>query len=70
MKQESIVVKKRKNYNKSIEWQLDLLSEFWKEKDKTNAKWQKNEKIQEEYYNYLKKENFVSGEANKKDNGR
>lgn len=46
--------------NYKIERQLQLLKEFWNEN--TNAIWDNN--TQEKYYNYLKENNFLEGDAN------
>ena len=45
--------------NYKIERQLQLLKEFWN--NNPNAEW--NNDTQEKYYNYLKENNFLDGEA-------
>lgn len=45
--------------NYKIERQLQLLKEFWN--NNPNSEW--NNDIQEKYYNYLKENNFLDGEA-------
>ena len=54
------------NFNKKIEQQLDLLNEFWKLSENQNESWEANEKIQEAYYDFLKKNNFIEGDAPRK----
>ena len=54
------------NFNQKIEEQLDLLNEFWKLKENQNEKWESNEPLQESYYDFLKKNNFVEGDAPRK----
>lgn len=51
------------NFNLSIEKQLQLLKEFRELEENKNKKWIKNKKFQAEYYNFLKENNFVKGEA-------
>lgn len=53
-----------KNFNKTIEEQLILLENFWfAQNDKT---WKSNSIIQATYYDYMKENNFLSGEAKNK----
>lgn len=54
------------NFNLMIEQQLQLLNEFWKKEKYTNEKWSGNELVQEAYYNFLKENNFIEGDAERK----
>ena len=51
------------NFNLSIEKQLHLLRQFREIEENKNKKWENNKKFQAEYYNFLKENNFVKGEA-------
>lgn len=53
-----------KNFNKKIEQQLSLLRNFWSVKENIGRDWE--EKIQIDYYNFLKEVGFISGDANNK----
>ena len=53
-----------KNFIFSIEKQLELLDEFWQIYPKTT--WRGNEEVQVAYYEFLKANNFINGEANNK----
>jgi hypothetical protein len=55
------------NFNMSIEKQLQLLKQFRELKENEGKKWNGNNKFQAEYYNYLKENNFVKGEAARPD---
>lgn len=55
-----------KNFNKTIEEQLKLLKEFWEIPENSNKTWQFNEKLQEKYYNFMKSNSFIEGNANNK----
>lgn len=57
---------RRENFNKTIEEQLQLLNKFWKEPGMNEMPWS-DFIVQENYYNFLKKNGFVVGEANRKD---
>lgn len=50
--------------NYKVERQLQLLKEFWKKHP--NEVWTNNEELQEKYYLFLKKNNFVKGDASRK----
>lgn len=50
-----------KNLNKKIEQQLSILNEFWKFEE--NKTWNGNTETQINYYNYIHKIGFVSGNA-------
>lgn len=55
------------NFNQKIEQQLDLLDQFWKKTEYKNEKWEGNEHIQEEYYNFIKERGFLKeGDAPRK----
>lgn len=55
------------NFNQKIEQQLDLLDQFWKKIEYKNEKWEGNEHIQEEYYNFIKERGFLKeGDAPRK----
>lgn len=47
------------NFNQKIEEQLDLLNRFWSEDKFKNEKWEGNESVQEFYYDFMKKNNFL-----------
>ena len=49
-----------KEMNRSIEQQLQLLSDFWGENDE---EWDANEELQKRYYNFLKDHYFIVGNA-------
>lgn len=51
------------NFNLSIEKQLHLLRQFRELEENKNKKWGNNKKFQAEYYNFLKENNFVKGDA-------
>ena len=51
------------NFNLSIEKQLHLLRQFREIEENKNKKWGNNKKFQAEYYNFLKENNFVKGDA-------
>ena len=50
------------NFNLSIEEQLHLLRQFRELEENKNKKWGNNKKLQAEYYNFLKENNFVKGD--------
>ena len=55
------------NFNQKIEKQLDLLNQFWQLPEYAGEKWEKNEPIQEAYYNFIKKNGFLKeGDAPRK----
>ena len=51
------------NFKRSIEKQLHLLRQFREIEENKNKKWGNNKKFQAEYYNFLKENNFVKGDA-------
>ena len=53
-------------FNKKIEKQLELLRDFWAKPAFTDQQWSENEPLQIQYYNYLKDNNFIEGEAPRK----
>ncbi len=55
-----------KNFNKTIEEQLALLSEFWDKGENASENWSGNNALQEKYYDFMKEKAFVDGEANNK----
>lgn len=54
------------NFNRTIELQLDLLDKFWKLPQHKEESWNKRE-VQEQYYDFLKENNFIKGDAQYKD---
>ena len=54
------------NFNRTIELQLDLLDRFWKLPQNRNGNWSEK-KIQESYYDFLKENSFIKGDAVRKD---
>ena len=50
-----------KNFNRKIEVQLDLLDKFWDYHQSDN--WTGNNKLQEQYYMFMKQNSFVDGDA-------
>ncbi len=55
-----------KNFNKTIEEQLELLNEFWLNSDNATENWNGNSTLQEKYYNFMQDKAFVVGNANNK----
>lgn len=54
------------NFNKNIEEQLALLNEFWSFYENENEEWYGNASLQTRYYDFMKKEGFVEGNAQNK----
>ena len=54
------------NFNRTIELQLDLLDKFWNLKQNSGLQWSGNDELQANYYDFLKQNNFVDGEARNK----
>ena len=52
-----------KNFNKTIEQQLMLLYDFWNLPENKNKYWEGNNKLQSEYYDFMHKNDFITGEA-------
>lgn len=55
-----------KNFNKTIEEQLLLLDGFWKLPENRDCNWRGNNVLQSRYYDYMKEQGFVEGEAKNK----
>ncbi len=55
-----------KNFNKTIEKQLELLDEFWKKPENTAKSWASNNVLQEKYYDFMQEKKFVVGDAKNK----
>ena len=53
-------------FNRKIERQLELLRDFWENPDFANQQWSENELLQEQYYNHLKENDFIEGDAPRK----
>ena len=53
-------------FNRKIERQLELLRDFWSKPAFVNQQWSENEPLQEQYYNHLKENDFIEGEAPRK----
>lgn len=51
------------NFNMSIEKQLQLLKQFRELEENKNKKWGNDKNFQTEYYNFLKENDFVKGDA-------
>ena len=56
-----------KDFNLTIEKQLQLLKDFWQLNENVNETWSNNSAVQERYYLYLKANDFVDGDAGRKD---
>lgn len=54
------------NFNRTIELQLQHLKNFWELEENANFKWNGNNVLQSNYYDFLKDKNFVEGNANNK----
>lgn len=55
-----------KNFNKKIEQQLALLKDFWAFEKNIDKEWNGNNKLQTDYYDFLHKVGFLTGNANNK----
>ncbi|MCI8282830.1 MAG: AlwI family type II restriction endonuclease [Lachnospiraceae bacterium] len=55
------------HFNMSIERQLQLLKQFRERKEHAAKKWNSNNAFQAEYYNYLKENEFIKGDAARPD---
>ena len=55
-----------KNFNKKIEQQLALLRDFWALKKNIGKEWNGNNELQTDYYDFLHKIGFLTGNANNK----
>ena len=56
-----------KQFNFNIEKQLSLLDEFWNKPENINKNWTNNNSLQKDYYNFLKENKFVVGNAKRPD---
>lgn len=56
-----------KDFNRTIEVQLELLNEFWTLAENANETWANNSALQIRYYDFMKNNGFVSGDAPRKD---
>ncbi len=54
------------NFNQTIEEQLSLLSRFWETEENRGQNWEANNKLQSRYYDFMKAEGFVDGNAGNK----
>lgn len=55
-----------KDFNKTIEEQLALLSEFWTLDENKNLNWSGNNELQAHYYDFMHEKGFVEGDAGNK----
>ena len=55
-----------KNFNKTIEQQLMLLHDFWNLPENKNKYWESNNKLQSDYYDFMHKNEFITGNATNK----
>ena len=53
-------------FNRKIEKQLELLRDFWANPAFSNQQWSENEPVQTAYYEFLKENGFIEGEASRK----
>ena len=53
-------------FNRKIERQLELLRDFWAKPAFVNQQWSENESLQEQFYNHLKENDFIEGDAPRK----
>lgn len=56
-----------KQFNRTIEEQLSLLDEFWHSPENSGENWANNNALQIRYYDFMKEQGFVSGDAPRKD---
>lgn len=56
-----------KQFNRTIEEQLSLLDEFWHSPENSDEDWANNNALQIRYYDFMKEQGFVSGDAPRKD---
>lgn len=52
-----------KNFNRTIEEQLRLLRDFWGVNGNESSQWSANERIQTDYYEFMKSRGFLTGNA-------
>lgn len=55
------------NFNQNIEKQLELLAEFWQKEENRGIRWTGNNELQKRYYDFLKENAFITGEAERPD---
>lgn len=55
-----------KDFNRTIEEQLMLLDGFWRLPENLNGSWNGNNQLQTRYYDYMRDNGFVEGEAGNK----
>lgn len=55
-----------KDFNRTIELQLLLLDEFWKDSKNVSEQWSGNAALQEKYYDFMHEKCFLVGNANNK----
>lgn len=53
-------------FNRKIERQLELINDFWANPAFKDKRWSENEPLQIEYYNFLKENEFIKGDAPRK----
>ena len=53
-------------FNRKIERQLELIREFWAKPAFADQQWSENEPVQIAYYEFLKENGFIEGEAQRK----
>lgn len=56
-----------KNFNQKIEILLALLNSFWNIPNNVSQNWENNSPLQEAFYDFMKNENFLEGNASRKD---
>ncbi|MBR5186868.1 MAG: AlwI family type II restriction endonuclease [Clostridia bacterium] len=54
------------NFNQTIEKQLSLLNRFWEKTENFGQDWEANNDLQSRYYDFMKAEGFVDGNAGNK----
>lgn len=52
-----------RNFNEAIERQLIMLQRFWDLPQNSDAVWAGNDAIQEDYYNFIHEDGFITGSA-------
>ena len=52
-----------KNFSQKIERQLEILAEFWEKEENQRESWNKNDRLQSRYYDFMKEKGFITGEA-------
>ena len=54
------------HFNQTIEEQLSLLNRFWEKEENRGVIWEANDDLQSRYYDFMKSEGFVDGNAKNK----